>query len=151
LRAKNQNHVKPINLARHKTRNNFSDFRMKCFSFFYLFEVNLLILKRKFQMHFCYNASGFVFFKELESILYFSFLLILAESLKNHSKSQKNYSKSQKNHKMENLILLDSTWVDLHNKHIIWYALVQNFFFEGFIFFPFFKFIWQILWRNHRK
>ena len=36
--------------------------------------------------------SGFVF----------SFLFILAESLKNHSKSQKN-------HKMENLILLDST------------------------------------------
>jgi hypothetical protein len=43
----------------------------------------------------------------------------LAESLKNHSKSQKN-------HKMENLILLDSTWVDLHSEYIIWYALVQQ-------------------------
>jgi hypothetical protein len=50
----------------------------------------------------------------------FLILLIFAESLKNHSKSQKNY-------KMENLILLDSTWVDLYNEHIIWSALVQNF------------------------
>jgi hypothetical protein len=50
----------------------------------------------------------------------FSFLFILAESLKNHSKSQKN-------HKIENTILLDSTWVDLHSEHIIWYALVQSF------------------------
>ena len=49
-----------------------------------------------------------------------SLLFISAESLKNHSKSQKN-------HKMKNLILLDSTWVDLHNEHIIWYALVQSF------------------------
>jgi hypothetical protein len=37
----------------------------------------------------CYSTDGFVFF-------------ILVESLKNHSKSQKN-------HKIENLILLDST------------------------------------------
>jgi hypothetical protein len=47
-------------------------------------------------------------------------LFISVESLKNHSKSQKN-------HKIENIILLDSTWVDLHSEHIIWYALVQKF------------------------
>jgi hypothetical protein len=35
-------------------------------------------------------------------VLTFSFLFIFAESLKNHSKSQKN-------HKIENLILLEST------------------------------------------
>jgi hypothetical protein len=35
-------------------------------------------------------------------VLSFSFLFISAESLKNHSKLQKN-------HKIENLILLDST------------------------------------------
>jgi hypothetical protein len=28
---------------------------------------------------------------------------------------------------MKNPILLDSTWVDLHNEHIIWHVLVQNF------------------------
>jgi hypothetical protein len=28
---------------------------------------------------------------------------------------------------MENQIVLDSKWVDLCNKHIIWYALVQFF------------------------
>jgi hypothetical protein len=49
-----------------------------------------------------------------------SFLFISAESLKNHSKSQKNY-------KIENLILLDSTWVDIYSEYIIWYALVQSF------------------------
>jgi hypothetical protein len=57
----------------------------------------------------CYNTG----------VLSFPFLFISVESLKNHSKSQKN-------HKMENLILLDSTWVDLHSEHIIWYALVQS-------------------------
>ena len=36
----------------------------------------------------------------------------------------KNHSKSQKNYKMENPIVLDSKWVDLHSEHIIWYALV---------------------------
>jgi hypothetical protein len=51
--------------------------------------------------------------------LSFSFWFISAESLKNHSKSQKN-------HEMENLILLDSTWVDLHSEYIIWYALIQQ-------------------------
>jgi len=45
-------------------------------------------------------------------VLSFSFLFIFVESLKNHSKSQKN-------HKMENIILLDSTLVDLHSEHII--------------------------------
>jgi hypothetical protein len=44
-------------------------------------------------------------------------LFISAEPLKNHSKSQKN-------HKMKNLILLDSTWVDLYSEYIIRYALV---------------------------
>jgi hypothetical protein len=28
---------------------------------------------------------------------------------------------------MKNAILLDSTWVDLHNEHIIWYALLHFF------------------------
>ena len=36
----------------------------------------------------------------------------------------KNHRKSQKNHKMENSIVLDSKWVDLHSEHIIWYPLV---------------------------
>jgi hypothetical protein len=53
-------------------------------------------------------------------VLSFSFLFISAESLKNHSKSQKN-------HKIENLILLDSTLVDLHSEYIIWYDLIQIF------------------------
>jgi len=39
----------------------------------------------------------------------------------------KNYSKSQKNHKIENPIVLDSKWVDLHSEHIIWYALIYFF------------------------
>ena len=38
----------------------------------------------------------------------------------------KNHSKSQKNCKIENLVLLDSTWLDLYSKHMMWYALVQN-------------------------
>ena len=38
----------------------------------------------------------------------FSFLFVLDNFLK-------NYNKSHKNHKMENLILLDSTWVDLYS------------------------------------
>jgi len=46
--------------------------------------------------------------------------LPLKSVLKNHSDSQKNY-------KIENQIVLDSKWVDLHNEHIIWYALVQFF------------------------
>ena len=39
----------------------------------------------------------------------------------------KNHSKSQKNHKIENPIVLDSKWVDLHSEYIIWYALVYFF------------------------
>jgi hypothetical protein len=39
----------------------------------------------------------------------------------------KNHSKSQKNRKVENPIVLDLEWVDLHNKHIIWYALLYFF------------------------
>ena len=50
----------------------------------------------------------------------FIIFFISAESLK-------IYSKSHKNHEMETSILLDSTWVDLHNEHIIWYALLQFF------------------------
>jgi hypothetical protein len=63
------------------------------------------------------------------------FLFISVKSLKNHNKSQKN-------HKMENPILLHSTWVDLHSEHIIWYALVQSFCYEGFAFFFFIYFGW---------
>ena len=48
---------------------------------------------------------------------YFSFMLILTESLK-------NYSKLQKNHKIKNPILLDFTWVDIRIEYIIWYILV---------------------------
>jgi len=39
----------------------------------------------------------------------------------------KNHSKLQENHKMENPIVLDSKWVELHSEHIIWYALVYFF------------------------
>jgi hypothetical protein len=39
----------------------------------------------------------------------------------------KNHNKSQKNYKMKNPIVLDSKWVDLHNEHIIRYALVHFF------------------------
>jgi hypothetical protein len=56
----------------------------------------------------------------LKAVLSFYFLFISAEHLKNHSKSQKN-------HKIENPILLDSTRVDLHSEHIIWYALIHFF------------------------
>ena len=56
----------------------------------------------------CYSKHSFVFF----------FLKkISVESLKNHSKTQKN-------HKIENLILLDSTRVDIRSEYIIWYTLV---------------------------
>jgi hypothetical protein len=58
---------------------------------------------RRFWTAVCYSNDGFVFF----------FFVISAESLKNHSKSQKN-------RKMENLILFDSIWVDLHSEYIIW-------------------------------
>ena len=50
-----------------------------------------------------------------------SFIFILVEFLKNHSKSYKN-------HKIEKPILLDSIWLELSTEHIIWYTLVQNFF-----------------------
>jgi hypothetical protein len=53
-------------------------------------------------------------------VLSFYFLFILSKYLKNHNKSQKNY-------KIKNTILLDSTWVELHSKHIIWYTLEQSF------------------------
>ena len=33
-------------------------------------------------------------------------------------------NESSKNHKMENPILLDSTWVELHSEHITWYVLI---------------------------
>ena len=61
---------------------------------------------------------GYMWFSK--AVLFFSFLFILAEYLK-------NYSKSQKIIKMENLTFLNSTWVDLHSKHIIWYVLIQSF------------------------
>jgi hypothetical protein len=48
---------------------------------------------------FCYSNSGFA---TVTAILSFPFLFISSESLKNHNKSQIN-------HKMENLVLLDST------------------------------------------
>jgi hypothetical protein len=43
--------------------------------------------------------------------------------------SLKNQSKSQKNHKVENPIVLDFKWENLHSEYIIWYALVYIFFF----------------------
>ena len=39
----------------------------------------------------------------------------------------KNHSKPQKNHKIKNPVVLDSKWVDLHSKYIIWYALIYFF------------------------
>jgi hypothetical protein len=72
----------------------------------------------------------------------FSFLFIwlnLWKSIVNH----------KKNHKIENPILLDFTWVDLHSKHIIWYVLVQSFCYEGFAFF-FFIYLAEYL-KNHSK
>ena len=50
---------------------------------------------------------------------------------------------------MENLILLDSTWVDLYSEHIIWYALVQIFCYEGFVFS--FLFILAKFMKNYSK
>ena len=87
-----------------------------------------------FGWRFCYSNT----------ILSFSFLFISTKSLKNHSKSQKN-------HKMKNLILLDSTWVDLHSEHIIWYSFVQNFWCS--FRYIFFIINWnnsyvQLLWSN---
>ena len=64
------------------------------------------------------RATSFERFQgDVAAVFSFSFIFILTESLKNHIKSQKN-------HKIKNLILLDSTWVDLHSEHIIWYTLV---------------------------
>jgi len=60
----------------------------------------------------CYSNRSFVFF-------FFK---------KNSVESLKNHSKSQKNHKIENPILLDSTWVDIRSEYIIWYTLVQFFY-----------------------
>jgi hypothetical protein len=70
-----------------------------------------------YSTRYCYNAVSccsngcFVFF------LFYLFLLNLWKIIVNH----------RKNHKNGNSILLDSTWVDLHSEHIIWYALVQSF------------------------
>jgi hypothetical protein len=64
-----------------------------------LFKTSQITPQAVFRQWFCYRDSGLA---TVPAVLSFSFLFILAESLKNHSKSQKN-------HKMENLILLDST------------------------------------------
>jgi hypothetical protein len=58
-----------------------------------------ITLSSGFGRWFYYSNSGFA---TITAVLSFSFLFILSESLKNHSKSQKN-------HKIENLILLAST------------------------------------------
>ena len=51
--------------------------------------------------------------------LFYLFRLNLWKIIVNH----------RKNHKIENPILLDFTWVGLHSKHIIWYVLVQSFYY----------------------
>jgi hypothetical protein len=56
-----------------------------------------------------------------------SILLIDLEREPKSFTSRKNHNRSQKNHKMKNLIVLDSKWVDLYCDHIIWYALVLFF------------------------
>ena len=42
------------------------------------------------------------------------------------AKTCKIHNKSNKNHKMVNLVLLNSTQIELHCEHIKSYALVQN-------------------------
>jgi hypothetical protein len=77
--------------------------------------------------------NGLIYLHELSKTVYFApGQFWTAVCYNNHgfatvTESLKNHSKSQKNRKMENSILLDSTWVDLHNEHIIWCALVQRF------------------------
>ena len=69
-------------------------------------------------VHFTSLERFWRLFATVTVVLSFSFFKkILVESLKNHSKSQKN-------HKIENTILLDSTWVDIRSEYIIWYTLV---------------------------
>ena len=65
----------------------------------------------------CYSNNGFATVRWVATVpvvLNFLFFIFFGEFLKNH--------------KMKNLILLDSTGVDLHSKYIIRYALVQIFF-----------------------
>ena len=61
----------------------------------------------------CYKQ----FWRRFCLFLFYLFRLNLWKVIVNHRKIIK----------IENLILLDSTWVDLHSEHIIWYALVQSF------------------------
>ena len=79
-----------------------------------------------FTARFCYSSP----------VLFFPFLFIFAESLKDHNKSQKNY-------KIENLILLDSTSVDLYNEHIIQYILVPIFLLQ----FQIYTFLYGIIYK----
>jgi hypothetical protein len=53
-------------------------------------------------------------------VFIYLFMFISAKSLKIHSKSQKI-------HKMESPIMLDSTRMDLHGEHMIYYVLAQSF------------------------
>jgi hypothetical protein len=76
-----------------------------------------IFISGRFSTVVCYSNHVFATVIAVLSLFY---LFIFAEYLKNHSKSQKN-------HKIENLILLYSTWVNLHSEHIIRYALVQSF------------------------
>ena len=83
-------------------------------------------------VHFTSLERFWRLFATVTIVLSFSFLkkfqLNLWKIIVNH----------KKNHKIENPILLDSTWVDIRSEYIIWYTLVQ-FFYCNFIYIFFYN------------
>jgi hypothetical protein len=74
----------------------------------------------RFRRRFCYSKNGFATVRRFCLFLFHLFR-------QNHWKIIVNHRKIIK---IKNLILLDSTWVDLHSEYIILYALVQSFYYD---------------------
>ena len=74
----------------------------------------------------------------------FSFMFILDKTLK-------NYSESQKNHKIDILILLYFTWVDICSEYIIWYNLLKIVFLLLDVHFSIINSYLHFLWFNYSE